>query len=146
MGLKIFKVIWFFSLLGLLGVFMYVYASLPDPVTVNESSKIISLTKETLFYIALAILALTNASVFAVTRIFPETDHDFKAWFYGLIVCANLFFVVGLSFISLYNSTEKFDYARIGFIIYGSIILLVGWSISWPIFRVTQRFFSKQVV
>src|SRR5258707_6361268 len=128
MGLKIFKVIWFFSLLGMLGVFMYVYASLPDPVTVRESSKVISLSKETLFYITLAILSITNASVFAVTRVFPEADHDFKAWFYGLIVCANLFFVVGLSFISLYNSTEQFDFPPIGFLIYGRILLLIGWS------------------
>ena len=146
MGLKIFKVIWVFSLLALLGVFMYVYASLPDPVVVNESTKIISLSKETLFYITLAILALTNSSVFAVTRILPATDHDFKAWFYGLVVCSNLFFVVGLCFISLYNSTEKFDYERIGFIIYGSLILLVVWSISWPIFRTAQRFLSKPAV
>jgi hypothetical protein len=129
-----------------LGVFMYVYASLPDPVIVHESEGPMSTSKEVLFYVALAILALTNASVFAVTRIFPEKDHEFKAWFYGLIVCANLFFVVGLSFISLYNSTEKFDYPRIGFIIYGSIVLLIGWSIAWPIYRATKRFFHQQAV
>ena len=146
MGLKIFKVIWFFSLFALLGVFMYVYASLPDPINLSEGVKVVSLSKETLFYIALALLALTNASVFAVTRILPQTEQDFKAWFYGLVVCANLFFVVGLCFISLYNSTEKFDYERIGFIIYGSLILLAGWSISWPIFRTAQRFLSKPAV
>lgn len=143
MGLKIFKVIWFFSLLTLLGVFMYVYASLPDPVSVGEGTII---SKEGLFYLLLAVLSLTNASVFAVSRLFPEKDHDFKAWYYGLVVCANLFFVVGLAFISLYNSTEKFDYPRIGFIIYGSLTLLIGWSISWPIFHFAQRFFSKQTI
>ena len=143
MGLKIFKVIWFFSLLTLLGVFMYVYASLPDPVSVGEGAII---SKEGLFYMLLAVLALTNASVFAVSRLFPEKDHDFKAWYYGLVVCANLFFVVGCAFISLYNSTEKFDYPRIGFIIYGTLTLLIGWSISWPIFRLAQRFFSKQTI
>jgi len=144
MALKIFKVIWFFSLIAVLGVFMYVYASLPDPVAVGDGSKILS--KESLFYILLAVLSLTNASVFAITRLFSEKDHDFKAWFYGLVVCANLFFVVGLAFVSLYNSTEKFDYARIGFIIYGTIALLIGWSISWPIFRIAQRFFGKQMI
>jgi hypothetical protein len=144
MGLKIFKVIWFFSLLTLLGVFMYVYASLPDPVAVGEGSKIIS--KEGLFYMLLAVLALANASVFAISRLLPEKDHDFKAWYYGLVVCANLFFVVGLAFISLFNSTEKFDYPRIGFIIYGSLILLIGWSISWPIFRFAQRIYNKQTI
>jgi hypothetical protein len=144
MGLKIFKVIWFFSLLTVVGIFMYVYASLPEAVMVREGEGAIS--KESLFYIMLALLALTNASVFAVTRILPEKEHDFKAWFYGLIACANLFFLVGLSFLSLYNSAEKFDYPRIGTIIYGSLILLAGWSISWPIFRLAQRFFSKQTI
>lgn len=146
MAFKIFKVIWFFSTLALIADFMYVYASLPDPVIVYESTRAISATKEILFYVALAIIALANASVFAVTRIFPEKDNEFKAWFYGLIVCANLFFVVGLSFISLYNSTEKFDYQRIGFIIYGSIVLLLLWTIAWPIYRAIQRFFNQPAV
>ncbi|HCW08805.1 MAG TPA: hypothetical protein DGG95_15720 [Cytophagales bacterium] len=146
MVFKVFKAIWFFSLLAILGVFLYVYASLPDPVIVRESLNPISTSKEILFYVALAIIALANTSVFAITRIFPDEDRDFKAWFYGLIVCANLFFVVGLSFISLYNSTEKFDYERIGFIIYGSIGLLICWSVAWPIYRLMQRFFSQQAV
>jgi len=146
MGLKIFKVIWFFSLVTILGVFMYVYASLPEAVTVSGGSKFISLTKESLFYIVLAILALTNASVFAVSRILPERDHDLKAWFYGLIACANLFFVVGLCFIALLNSSEKFDYPRIGGIIYGSLILLIGWAIAWPVYRIAQRIIGKEVV
>jgi len=146
MGFKIFKVFWFFSMAALLGVFMYIYASLPDPIVLSESPKVISLSKESLFYIALAIIALTNASVFAVTRILPESDQDFKAWFYGLVMCSNLFFIVGLAFIGVYNSAEKFDYSQIGTIIYGALILLAGWSISWPIFRVAQRFLSKPAV
>lgn len=146
MGFKILKVIWFFSMATVLGIFMYIYASLPDPISLGQSPNLITLSKETLFYTALAIIALTNASVFAVTRILPASDQDFKAWFYGLVACANAFFIVGLSFISVYNSAEKFDYNQIGSIIYGSLILLAGWSISWPIFRLTQRFLSKPAV
>jgi len=146
MGLKIFKVIWFFSLITILGVFMYVYASLPETVAINEGSKFMSVTRESLFYIILLILALTNTSVFAVNRILPKRDHDLKAWFYGLIACANLFFVVGLSFVTLLNSSEKFDYTQIGPIIYGSLILLIGWAASWPVYRIIQRIFNKQVV
>jgi hypothetical protein len=145
MGFKIFKVLWFFSMATALGIFMYIYAALPDPITFGENP-VISLSKEMLFYMALAIIALTNASVFAVTRILPESDQDFKAWFYGLVMCANLFFIVGLSFIGVYNSAEKFDYSQIGTIIYGSLILLAGWSISWPIFRLAQRFLNKPAV
>jgi hypothetical protein len=146
MALKILKVIWVFSLLTVLGVFMYVYASLPENVVVNENPQTTTLSRETLFYIVLAVIAVANALVFAVTRIFSQKESDFKAWFYGLIACANLFFVIGLSFISLYNSNEKYDFARLGIIIYGSVGLLLVWATSWPVYSALQKFFRKQPV
>jgi len=146
MALKILKVIWVFSLLAGLGVFMYVYAALPENVVVKESAETVTLSKETLFYIMLALISVSNALVFAVGRIYPEKDEDFKAWFYGLIACANLFFVIGLSFISLYNSGEKYDFGRLGVIIYGSVGLLLVWATSWPVYRVVKKFLYKQPV
>jgi hypothetical protein len=146
MALKILKVIWVFSLLGTIAAFMYVYAGLPENVIVNENPETISLSRETFFYIVLGVMAVANALVFVVTRIFPEKESDFKAWFYGLIAFANLFFVIGLSFISLYNSNEKYDFGRLGTIIYGSIGLLLVWATSWPVYRVIQKFLTKQPV
>jgi hypothetical protein len=143
MALKILKVIWFFSLLAMMATFMYVYASLPENVVVKENIQTINLSKETLFYIALAVIAIANALVFAVSRIFAENESDFKAWFYGLIACANLFFIIGLSFISLYNSNEKYDFGRLGVIIYGSVGLLLVWATSWPVYRVVRGFVDK---
>jgi len=140
MALKILKVIWVFSLLTVLAVFMYVYASLPEQVVVNENPQTMALSKETVFYIALAVIAIANALVFSVSRIFSEKESDFKAWFYGLMACANLFFVIGLSFISLYNSNEKYDFARLGVIIYGSVGLLLVWATSWPVYRMVKSF------
>ena len=142
MALKVLKVIWVFSLLTVLAVFMYVYASLPENVVVNENPQTIALSKEAVFYIALAVIAIANALVFAVSRIFSEKESDFKAWFYGLIACANLFFVIALSFVSLYNSNEKYDFARLGVIIYGSVGLLLVWASSWPVYRVVKSFLN----
>lgn len=146
MALKILKVIWVFSLLGTIAAFMYVYAGLPENVIVNENPETISLSREIFFYIVLSVMAVANALVFVVTRIFPEKESDFKAWFYGLIAFANLFFVIGLSFISLYNSNEKYDFGRLGTIIYGSIGLLLVWATSWPVYSLVQKFFRKQAV
>jgi hypothetical protein len=146
MALKILKVIWVFSLLGVMVSFMYVYASLPENVVVNENPQTITFSRETVFYIFLAVIAVANALVFGVSRIFSEKEDDFKAWFYGLIACTNLFFVIGLSFISLYNSNEKYDFARLGVIIYGSVGLLLVWATSWPVYRVIQKFVTKQPV
>jgi hypothetical protein len=146
MALKILKVIWFFSLLATLAVFMYVYASLPEAVVVSESGESFTLSKEAVFYIALAMIAVSNALVFAVSRIYPKKDEDFIAWFYGMIACTNLFFIVGLSFVSLYNSGEKYDFSRLGVIIYGAVGLLLVWATSWPLYSVVRKFLSKQPV
>lgn len=144
MALKILKVIWVFSLLGTMASFMYVYAGLPENVVVNENPQTLALSKEAFFYVALAVIALANALVFGVSRIFSDKEMGFKAWFYGLIACANLFFVIGLSFISLYNSNEKYDFARLGTIIYGSVVLMLLWAISWPVYRLVQKVLVKQ--
>jgi uncharacterized membrane protein YoaK (UPF0700 family) len=144
MALKIFKVLWVFSLLAVMALFMYVYASLPVTVIVNENSQPISVSKESLFYIALALIALTNAMVFAVTRVFPAEDADFKSWFYGLIIWINLFYVIGLNYISLYNSGEKYDYQRLGGVIYGIIAVVVIWVAAWPLYRIGQKILKKK--
>jgi hypothetical protein len=144
MALKILKVIWFCSFLVVLGSFMYVYAGLPEKVVVNEQTEAVILSRDTLFYTVLAVIAIANALVFVVSRIFPQQDENFKAWFYGLIACANLFFVVGLNFISLYNSNEKYDFERLGPIIYGSIGLVIVWAAAWPVYRIAQKIVAKQ--
>jgi hypothetical protein len=143
MALKISKVLWVFSLLAVMALFMYVYASLPETVVVNENTDTISLSKEAVFYIALAFITFANALVFLVTRIYPEEDFYFKSWFYVLIIWVNLFFVIGLNFISLYNSGEKYDYERLGAIIYGSVTILIIWIMVWPVYRIAQKFSSK---
>ncbi|WHZ08435.1 MAG: hypothetical protein OJF59_002189 [Cytophagales bacterium] len=137
---------WVVSLAALLATFFYVYASLPQDVVVSERNEVIKFSREALFYMTLAVIALANASVFAVTRIFPRGAHEFKTWFYGLIMLANVFFIVSLDFISLYNSAEKFDYSSIGFIIYGSIALLAGWAVGWPVYQLSKRFLGKMEV
>lgn len=142
MALKVFKAIWFLSLIIFLGVFMYNYASLPEVVTVVESETPFSLSRDALFYGVLAVAAIFNLFVFVINKLFAR-HLDFRAWFYGLVISLNIFLVVGVNFVALYNSAEKFDYQAIGSIIYGSIVLVLGWAISWPIYALVKRFFSK---
>jgi len=59
------------------------------------------------------------------------------------MVVLNVFFVMSLSFISLYNSNEKFDYSRIDFAIYGSVILIVVWALAWPVYSLYRKFTVK---
>ena len=143
MIVKVFKGVWFFSLLATVAIFLYVYASLPADIQLREDRAI---SRDTLFYTTLAILTLFNALIFAMSRLYAGRDDYFRAWFYGLMVFLNLFIVVSLQFLNVYNSQEKYSYDSIGFVIYGSLGMVVLWSSLWPVYFLSQRIFNKQSV
>lgn len=147
MILRIFKVVWFFSLMAASVVLFYVYASLPDPVLLVKGETDLSVSREIVFYAVLLPLSLFNLLVFVFRRLhFLDSQENFVSWFYGVVICFNLFFVVSVSFLSLYNSGERFDYQSIGLIIYGSIILLLAWSCAWPVYATYKRISAKRTV
>jgi len=146
MVLKVFKAVWFLSVIIVLVALLYTYAGLPDRVIVQETVQgRIEVDRNAFFYIAMTIMAVTNALVYATTRLFRDQE-EFRTWFHGLIISLNIFFVVGMSLISLYNSAEHFDYSRIGFVIYGSVLLVIGWAMSWPVYKIFKGTTAKQVV
>lgn len=146
MALKIIKGVWFLSLMAFLGAFMYIYASLPGNVFLLEGASAIEVSRDIIFYCFLAIVGIANMLVFVVSRLYPPDQNRFKTWFYGLVITLNLFFIVAIAFINLYNSTEKFDYSNIGYIIYGSISLVAIWLASWPVYTIFRKNISKQTV
>lgn len=137
MTLKIFKAVWFLSLLITLAVFLYIYASVPETLALGESG--LRLSREGFFYVALAVMSIFNVLVFVVSRLYATNKFGFLSWFYGLITCLNLFFIIILYFSHLFNSDERFDFARLGFAIYGSVGLIIGWSIAWPVILAFRR-------
>lgn len=146
MTVKVFKAIWFLSLLIFLGVFMYNYAGLPQVVNlVDSEDSPLSLSREALFYSVLAMAAIFNVFVFVISKLY-SSQPDFRSWFYGLITTINIFLIIGVNFVTLYNSAEKFDYSRIGNIIFGSLILVVLWTVSWPIYAIIKKISSKRAV
>jgi hypothetical protein len=146
MALKIIKGVWFLSLMAFLSAFMYIYASLPENVLLLEGDSAIEVSRGTIFYSFLAIAGITNMLVFVVSRLFPADQYRFKTWFYGLVITLNLFFIVAIAFINLYNSNEKFDYSNIGYVIYGSISLVAVWLSCWPVYTIFRKNISKQTV
>lgn len=137
---------WFLSVLAVLAVLLYVYASLPEQVVVQETEgEFIKVSREALFYIVLALLAVINVLVFGIGKLFPK-NYTFRAWFHGLVITLNIFFVIGLFMVNLYNSNENYRYEEIGFVIYGSVILVAGWALSWPVLKLFNRNNTKQTV
>jgi len=146
MALKLFRAAWFLSVLIVFACLMYVYASLPEPVIVEDGIEgQITMSKDSLFYLMVAGITLVNVMVYLISKMF-QAVFNFRAWFHGLIITINIFFVVALSHLALYNSAEKFDYSRIGFIIYGSVALIILWAISWPTYQLYQKIFVKHTV
>lgn len=146
MTLKLFKGVWFLSMLVVLGNLLYVYAGLPEQVSLMEEGlETYSVGKEQLFYSAMALIALANVMVYLFSKKLAPKE-DFRSWLHGQVITLNIFFVIGMSFIGLYNSAERFDFSRIGFIIYSSVALVGLWATSWPVYLVVKKFIAKQPV
>lgn len=146
MVLKILRGVWFVSSLGALAALLTVYASLPEDVSLfQQGLQVVSLSREAFFYLALAIITLTNALVY-VTKTLNKHDEGMRAWFHGLIVTINIFFVVTLFFVSAYNATERFDFERVGPFISASVILIAAWGLFWPFRVVIRKFLCKPTV
>jgi hypothetical protein len=146
MILKMFKALWFLSMLAVLANLLYTYASLPEQVIVQEEATgRVMANREFFFYTSMVIIALVNVMVYFTTRLF-QREEDFRSWFHGLIITINIFMIFALNLVQVYNSAEVFDFSSVGFMIYGSVMLMVLWAISWPIYSLAKKFIFKQAV
>jgi hypothetical protein len=144
MALRIFRSIWFLSVLVILGALLYQYASLPEEVVIGQGEvNFITLGRDTFFYLTVALLALVNVTVFIVKK-WAQKVEAFQAWFYGLIAVINFFLIIALSLISLFNSNESFRFREIGFIVYGSMILVAVWLVGGIIYWYAQKLTIKK--
>jgi hypothetical protein len=141
MILKIFKVVWFVSLLAMVGAFVYSYASWPEVVGLGEEASAYSLHKGMLFYLCLGLAGIFNAVVFVIPRF--QFSEAFAAWFYGLVISFHAFFISVFIFITIFNSAENYDYAQVGPILYASTGLLLVWMAAWPVYLIMIKFMTQ---
>jgi hypothetical protein len=148
MILKIFKALWFLSVLVVLANLLYVYAALPEDVVIrDEASGRTVANREFLFYIMTGFVVFVNVLVYFVGKLFGrEQYNDFRSWFYGLIITINIFLVFSFSLIHVYNGLEKYNFSSVGYIMYASIVLMVMWAASWPLYILFRKLFVKELV
>lgn len=131
--LKIFRGVWFLSVLALMANMLYVYASLPLHVLILQKGlDRYEVSREISFYVSLVVVAVINVMVY-LSSVAYKNNPPLRVWFIGLIISINAFFVSAFSFIGIYNSGEHYDFSRMGTVVYGTMILVTGWAISWPI-------------
>ncbi len=146
MGLKLFKALWVLSVIAVLGNLLLTYISLPQNVIIHDDGPTpLALDRDVFFYMVTGLLASVNVLVYFISRVFMK-NMDFRAWFHGLVITLNIFFIIAMNFIGLFNSGERFDYKRIDFIIYGSLGLFLVWTAAWPFYVAYKRFFMKESV
>ncbi|NJM24649.1 MAG: hypothetical protein HC859_03120 [Bacteroidia bacterium] len=138
--MKIFRAFWFLSFLAAFANLMYVYASLSETVIVQqEGVSPVVLSRDSVFYISLAFLAVVNVLVYVVGRVYTRNE-PLRSWFHGLVVTLNIFFIMALSYISLFNSGERFAFDRAGAIVLGSVLLFITWTVAWPVYLISESF------
>jgi len=127
----------FFSALGLFStivaflIFLISYASFPEDVLVyvnNLGEPASYLSKDTMFYLLVAFLIITNAAFIGLKSIIRKNDLTLENTEAGVHVSQiffNLFFASSVYFINILNSRENFDYSNFGYMIYVTGILLL---------------------
>lgn len=142
MVLKLFKAVWFLSVLATLAILLFNYAGLPETVVVQEEGpSAFRVSRELYFYAMLAFIALVNVMVFPIGKVFASNP-DFRSWFYGLVIALNFFFIVSMNFVGVFNSGEKFDYEQVRYIVYFSLGLFLLWAITWPAYLLYRKVIS----
>lgn len=145
MTLKLFRAMWFLSVLVVLANLLYVYASLPEVVTVQEDGGNVSVNREWLFYILMVSIVIINVLVYFFKLMYEDAE-TLRSWFHGLIITINIFLIIAMQALNVYNSTEMFDHSRVSFFLFGSLGLIILWAAFWPVYLVVQKFVLKQAV
>jgi|SRR5690606_38405311 len=144
MILKIFRAVWFLSVLVVLANLLYVYASLPEVVVVQSGDEV-SLSREWLFYIATFTIVGLNVMVYLM-KVMYANGENLRSWFHGLVITLNIFIIIALHALNIYNSNEIFDAALVTAYLTGSLALVFLWALAWPVYLLVQRFLVKQAV
>lgn len=137
------RAFWYLSVLIVFFGLMYSFASLPTEVLYSEEFS--TIPKDTYFYGALVIIAITNFTLYALARQMGQQKRStplsvaLQSWLFGLNFSLNLFFFVALMFVMMYNSNEKWDFELLGYGIYLSIGTIVLTIISFPILLKTSK-------
>ena len=144
MVLKLSRLVWFVSVLAVLANLLYMYASLPETVVIQED-EYVAIGREWLFYILMISIVVINALIYLVKTMFPH-EGSLRAWFHGLIITINIFFIIAMNALNVYNTTDTFDQSLVIYYVTGSLALILIWAAIWPLYLIYQKFFIKQAI
>ncbi|MEQ6119963.1 hypothetical protein [Reichenbachiella sp. MALMAid0571] len=141
---KVFKLISRITAFIFLGMLLYVYAFLPDMVSLyfdKNATGVLRVGKELFFYSALGLFIVStlilsymkkslnliqvNSSDGTMTMSIAKKSH-LQTWANSLSVVFNLFFIFTVGFVGLFHNDEHFNISYFAVIIYIGPILMVA--------------------
>lgn len=151
---KLVNLVWFFTFLGFFAALVLSYAFLPEQVGIHandigDADEFIS--KETFFYTALVVFAVSNMVYFFFIRMMdaiPATsgfyfkNDNFKenitGWFAAFITIINLFLIFATAYIALFNNQGDYQMSQFNYLVYIAPILIV-FSLVWLAYIFANR-------
>ena len=135
-----------------LGVLLYVYAFLPDPVKLPldfADIREILIGKGNLFYAMIGIFAIVSITSFFVMRLInalPGPEINFKrnltGWSLSFMVVINIFLILSLIIIGIINNTGSPAIGNYTVLAYVGPVLLIVWLILL-VLVVTKKVITK---
>ncbi|MTI30797.1 hypothetical protein [Xanthovirga aplysinae] len=137
---------WAFSFLIFLGVFLYVYAALPNQValfTPRGSFQTIFIDRSLFFYSGISIFIVWNALFYVLrgmlgqlpvreTSFFKSESFKIKIlnWLISFALVVNVFFVFTVSLVGIFNRTSAEEFTRFSPFIYVGPVLMAIWLVA----------------
>ena len=128
------------SLLILLIILIYIYASMPEQIamfTNADGDPGYYVSRNSFFYLSLLMIVVVNGvflaySYFAKSAKTEGTEkflESLRVWANGLLTLVNIFFITAMIFLSAFNSLEKLDLYNFGLIIYVVLGMIFLWTL-----------------
>lgn len=150
---KIFNLFWFFTFVLFFAALTLSYAYLPENIGIhadNTGAVDQFIKKEAFFYIGLIIFVVSNIVSFYFIRVldsvpastsfyFKNQSFKYKItnWFAGFVTMVNLFLVMAVSYIAIFNS-QDYQIEKYNYLLYLIPVLFVV-SMAWLAFIFTRR-------
>lgn len=143
---RMIKFIWLVSIFLFLVILLWVYAYLPAQVGVMANpggAADTFISKNIFFYLSIGMFLLVNGVLFVMHKmLMPASLHayrrnpvlspkealraDLASWMFGFAAALNIFFILGIYFLSVFNNPEGLELAYYGVLVFAGPVLIIG--------------------
>lgn len=141
---RLVKFFWYISIIVFLITLLFVYAYLPGRVGVHADPAGIPdyyIDKATFFYTSIALFLLANIPLFILRRLLQKhwaeshvatqksvgrlsLQKDLSNWLLSLATALNIFFIIGVVYLGIFNNAEGLDMWKFAPVVYAGPLLI----------------------